>query len=234
METEKFLKEAYPDIINPKAGMALITEWEVENRSDQRRVAEASLQNMELSSPPEGLLSYYTYLGTDGHSILHYSHWRDEQDHLRFVEQGLPQRLEELFKQVEIRSRQLLGKYRLYRTVTGDSGSTPGCVVIIQEEFESPEITPEWIDTVIAALESEEQPPMGGLSAYFHISLDGKSMLNYAEWTSEQAHQDAMDRSENGTIGLSPLWEKVVTFPGRKNLNSIKRYKFYRAMKPTA
>lgn len=229
METAKILKNTYPAIINPQAGMALVTEWKVGDGKDLRKVADVSLDNIENAPWPDGLLSYYTYLGTDGESILHYSHWRDEQDHLNFLEQGLPQRLADLFKQVQIKERNMLGKFRLYRTIAGDSNDIPGCIVIIQEDFENPEITTKWIDTVIDALASEKQFPQGGLSAYFHISLDGMSMLNYAEWASEKAHQDAMDRSEHGTIGLSPLWEKVIDFPGRLHNSSIKRYRFYKS-----
>jgi hypothetical protein len=223
-------KNTYPSIINPEAGMVLVTEWKVGDKKDQRKVADASLDNIGNGFWPDGLLTYYTYLGTDGETILHYSHWRHERDHIRFMEQGLPKRLDDLLKEVQIKDRNMLGKFRIYRTMPGDSTVTPGCIVIIREEFESPELTSDWIDTVIDALASENQLPEGGLSAYFHISLDGKSMLNYAEWASEQAHQNAMDRSDRGTIGLSPLWDRVLDFPGRLHNSSVKRYKFYKGL----
>lgn len=230
MKAAKFFKHDRFSIINPNAGMILVAEWKVADSKAQRQVADASLDNMENDFWPDGLLSYYTYLGTDGESILHYSHWRNDQDHLNFLEQGVSKRLEALNRQVQIKERNMLGKFRLYRTLSADSNLPPGCVVIIREEFQSPEITPKWIDTVIDALTSEDQLPEGYLSAYFHISLDGKSMLNYAEWTSEQAHQDAIEKSDQGTIGKSPHWEKVINFPGRLNKSSLKRYRFYKSL----
>lgn len=227
-QSPKHIEISLPKIAHLKVGMSLITEWKVNEKDDQEQVADASLANMENNVWPDGLLSYYTYLGNDGYSILHYSHWQNEQKHLNFLERGLLQRLQEINKGDSIKEQNMLGKYRMYRSFAAESSLTPGCIVIIREEFDSPENTPKWIDTVIKALESEEQPPEGALSAHFHISLDGKTMLNYAEWTSEQAHEDAMKRSEHGTIGNSPLWKKVLEFPGRKNINSLKRFKFYR------
>lgn len=230
MKNKPIFKNSQHPRLKSDGEMALITEWQVEDSKNQRIIADASLENMENGYWPEGLLYYHTYLGTDGVSILHYSNWRHEQDHINFLEKGLPRRLDELFKQVQLKDREMLGKFRIYKTLTGDSKAVPGCIIIIQEDFESPEVTPQWIDTVVEALSSEEQLPEGYLSAYFHISLDGKSMLNYAEWTSEEAHQKAMDQSLKGTIGQAHLWDKVINFKGRLDNTSLKRYKFYKSL----
>jgi hypothetical protein len=71
-----------------------------------------------------------------------------------------------------------------------------------------------WVDAVFDALETDENPAPGGISAHFHVSVDGTRALNYAEWTSEAAHVAALENSGQGTVGLGEKWRRVKEFPG--------------------
>ena len=114
--------------------------------------------------------------------------------------------------------------YRRYRSGGRATAARPvGCVVLVSVEFDRPGIAEEWVDLVLTALAAEDEPHPGGISAHFHVSLDGTRVLNYAEWTSARAHQDALVRGD-GAVGRSRLWSKVRSFPGLEG-SDVRRYR---------
>lgn len=119
-----------------------------------------------------------------------------------------------------------LGRYRRYRSAVREGDTrVPGCIVIVDVEFEGPD--PErqraWVDAVFEALESEPTPHAGGISGHFHVSTDGTRVLNYAGWESAQAHIDAMAAPGDGIGSGSALWERVQTWPGLRS-STVSRY----------
>lgn len=119
-----------------------------------------------------------------------------------------------------------LGRYRRYRSARRDGDPrVPGCVVIVDIEFEGPD--PErqraWVDAVLAALEAEPEPHSGGISAHFHLSTDGTRVLNYAEWESARAHAEALAAPGDGVGSATELWHRVQNWPGLKG-STVSRY----------
>jgi Antibiotic biosynthesis monooxygenase len=108
--------------------------------------------------------------------------------------------------------RPLAEPYRLYRShVNADLQDTmPGsrCVVIVTIDFDGSDEQRlrGWINAVVDALEAEPNAIPGMICGHFHASLAGNRVLNYAEWTSEQAYgRDAHQVSVNGTaIPMQP------------------------------
>ncbi|TQM78033.1 antibiotic biosynthesis monooxygenase [Saccharothrix saharensis] len=114
--------------------------------------------------------------------------------------------------------------YRRYRSVGRASADRPvGCVVLVSVRFDRSGVAEEWVDLVLAALAAEDEPDPGGISAHFHVGVDGTRVLNYAEWTSARAHVDAMARGD-GAVGRSPLWRRVRSFPGLAS-SDVRRYR---------
>ncbi|MEU4443733.1 hypothetical protein AB0K14_20340 [Actinosynnema sp. NPDC050801] len=114
--------------------------------------------------------------------------------------------------------------YRRYRsTGLASPGRPVGCVVLVSVRFDRPGIAEEWVDLVFSALAAEREPHLGGISGHFHVSVDGTRVLNYAEWTSAQAHRDAMARG-NGSVGVSPAWRRVHSFAGFED-SDVRRYR---------
>ncbi|MFC7306621.1 antibiotic biosynthesis monooxygenase [Streptomyces monticola] len=222
-----------PDPRRSGVGVVLVSTWRVGTAERQKEVVEAIADAWESREwPHEGLLSYSVYTGTDGDTLLHYSQWRDLAAYEQFFaasDNGRSARNADIDAAVPGIRRMGLNKYELYRSGSLDrqrDARVPGCIVIVDVEFEGPDAARQrdWIDTVFEALGSEEHPHPGGISGHFHTSLDGTRVLNYAEWESEQAHIEALVAPGEGVGSGSELWRRVQQYPGLTSGGSVRRY----------
>jgi quinol monooxygenase YgiN len=181
---------------------------------------------------PHGLLSYNLFVGTDGDTVLHYSQWASDESYREFVRTDRAERVRAIDAAVPGIARHAVVSYRLYRSTAPDSTRrTPGCIVVVSVEFDGPDEQRQrrWVDAVFDALAAETEPHPGGIAAHFHLSTDGTRVLNYAEWTSEEAHRDAIEKSGQGAVGSGPKWRRVQRFPGMI-AGGYKRYHPYRSL----
>ncbi|ATY15775.1 hypothetical protein CU254_39345 [Amycolatopsis sp. AA4] len=197
-----------PDFARSDFAAALVAETTVE--------AAEILARLEKEPWPEGLISFHALASTEGEESLVYTQWTEnsaDPEFVRGISGGDP---------VE---------YRLYRSGNRDDATVPGCIVVVSVEFEGADAQRQrrWVDTVFDALSSEEKPAPGGISGHFHVSTDGTRVLNYAEWTDEQSHRDALARSGRGTVGESDEWRKVQEFPGVRG-SGVRRYRMVRSL----
>ncbi|GGO46158.1 hypothetical protein GCM10012287_15810 [Streptomyces daqingensis] len=99
-----------------------------------------------------------------------------------------------------------LGRFQRCRS-TGSAADarTPGCVAIVDVEFDGPDADRQraWSDTVFEAMEGDPAPHPGLIPAHFHVSADGTRVLDYAEWESAGAHADAVG-DEGDSSALPP------------------------------
>lgn len=199
---------ALPDLTRPDVGTVLVAESPAASDVD----SEVDTANVPW---PTGLLSVSTFASTDGERVLTYTQWAPGDTDPEFVA-GLTGA-----EPVE---------YTLYRQQVRENPPVPGCIVVIRAEFDGPDERRQrrFVDTVFEAMSSDPDPHPGGISGHFHLSTDGTRMLAYAEWTDEQAHRDAIARSEHGTVGSSPGWHRVVEFPGVKE-SGFRRYRLLRS-----
>jgi hypothetical protein len=149
---------------------------------------------------PDGLLDARWLEQVDGGGVVTYSQWSGA---------------------VEVDDAVAYRRYRSGREAADDR--TVGCVVLVSVEFDRPGVAEEWVDLVFTALAAEEDLHPGGIAAHFHVSLDGLRVLNYAEWTSARAHEDAMARG-NGSVGVSEPWRRVHSFTGLEH-SDVRRYR---------
>jgi Antibiotic biosynthesis monooxygenase len=192
-----------PDIDRPGVQVALVRQIPVDRPDLQRPIADATLAAWDASLWPEGVLSRTCYLSTDGQRVLTYEQRMD--DNTEMVDHGAI-------------------AYRLYRSGTRDDAAVPGCIVIVDVQTDGHDTARRWVDTVFEALAAETTLHSGGISGHFHISADGTRVMNYAEWTDEQSHIEAL--SGTGSIGRGPAWQRVQTMPGVINLG-VRRYTGY-------
>ncbi|SFO18134.1 antibiotic biosynthesis monooxygenase [Amycolatopsis rubida] len=199
---------ARPDFARTDVDAVLVAETSVE--------AADVLARLEKEPWPTGLISFNALAGNDGEGSLVYTQWAEET-----ADPGLVRRV----------SGSDPVEYRLYRSVNRDHSVVPGCVVVVSVEFDSADAQRQrrWVDTVFGAMASEDKPAPGGISGHFHVSTDGTRALNYAEWTDEQSHRDALARSGRGTVGVSDEWRKVQDFPGVRG-GGFRRYRMVRSL----
>lgn len=215
-----------PDITRSDVGTVLVSEWKVGSPERQRTLVEAFIAAWEGAPWPQGLLSTNLFLSTNGETVLNFAQWTDGEAYHEFVQTHLQSRVEQIDRAVPGIERSGPANYRVYRSGVRRDAPVPGCVVIVSVEFDGPNEWRQrlWVDTVFEALEAETEPHPGGISGHFHLSVDGARVLNYAEWTSEDAHREAIERSGQGSIGSGPKWGQVRSFPGIKS-SGFKRYR---------
>lgn len=210
---------ARPDLYRSGVGAVLASTWRVGTPDRQRAAVEAIRKTWESRDWPDlGLLSYSVYTGTDGDTLLHYSQWTSEEAYQEFVRTFRSDRNAEIDAAVPGIERVALHRYAPpYRSIaTEGDDRIPGCVVIVDVEFDGPDADRQraWVDGVIEAVETDPKLAPGGISGHFHLGVDGTRILNYAEWESEQAHIEALARPGEGVGSPSPQWAKVREYPG--------------------
>ncbi|MET9924716.1 MULTISPECIES: antibiotic biosynthesis monooxygenase [unclassified Streptomyces] len=208
-----------PDPGRADAGIVKASTWGVGTPERQRQVVDAIRKAWESRAwPHAGLLSYSVLVGEDGATLLHHSQWTGELAYQDFVRESRDARNDDIDAAVPGIERRDLHTYELYRSglrTQGDSRE-PGCVVIVDVEFAGPDPARQrdWVDTVFEALGADPHTPAGGIAAHFHVSTDGTRVLNYAEWESAEHHIAALAAPGDGVGSPSPLWERVLKYPG--------------------
>ncbi|GAA4535317.1 antibiotic biosynthesis monooxygenase [Amycolatopsis samaneae] len=207
--TKSLTNPARADVDAPTFGF-----WRVGTRERQHAAIEALADAWEARPwPASALRTYSVFAGSDGTTLLHYSQWADEDAHRVFTRTGRDPRNEEVFAAVPGIERLGSTSYRLHRSRVDDPATTAGCVVIVLRRFDKPDPdrARQLIDTLFSV--PAHTPTPGLLSAHFHVSTDGSRVLNYAEWTSENAHRAAVaDRPQE--IDDNAEWRKAHSWPG--------------------
>ncbi|KAF2780851.1 MULTISPECIES: antibiotic biosynthesis monooxygenase [Streptomyces] len=221
--------DAHPRFDRPDVLAPFFSTWRMGTPERQRQAVDAIARTWERRPwPAEDLRGYHVYTGHDGSTLLHHSQWASEQAYEAFVKTHRQERVDEIDTAVPGIERLALNRYRRYRSATRDDRAAavvPGCVVIVDVEFEGPDPDRQraWVDAVFEALESEPDPRPGGISAHFHLGTDGTRVLNYAEWESAEAHLDALAAPGDGVGSATPQWERVQNWPGLKS-STVSRY----------
>ncbi|GGW94232.1 antibiotic biosynthesis monooxygenase [Streptomyces chryseus] len=208
-----------PTMGRPDAGVVLVSTWRVGTPARQKAAVEAVAGAWRSRPWPDvGPLSYSVYTGEDGDTLLHYSQWRSMEDYREFSGTSRDGRNAEIDAAVPGIERVGLHAYELYRSTVlapGGPEREPGCVVIVDVEFDGPDPARQrdWVDTVFEALATDPGLHPGGIAGHFHVSTDGTRVLNYAQWESAEAHIEALGGT--GGVGApTPQWREVHGYPG--------------------
>ncbi|MFF0969614.1 antibiotic biosynthesis monooxygenase [Streptomyces sp. NPDC003703] len=221
----------HPDLTDPRVGSPLFSTWRVGTPQRQRATVEAIAGTWQRRPwPADGLISYHVYTGEDGTTLLHHSQWASEQEFEAFVRTRRQERVDEIDVAVPGIERVGLGRFRHHRSAArggpaGRDRRVPGCLVVVDVEFDGPDPDRQraWVDAVLEALESDPAPRPGGIAAHFHLSTDGRRVLNYAEWESAEAHRAALAAPGDGVGSATAQWKRVQTWPGVRS-STVSRY----------
>ncbi|PCC73613.1 Antibiotic biosynthesis monooxygenase [Nannocystis exedens] len=124
-----------------------------------------------------------------------------------------------------------------YRSFVREAAGEASCLVVVRQPLVRPDrsVQRDWVDTVLAALAGEPEPPPGLRAATFFLSEDGGCVLNLAEWTSAEAHRAALQPSgigQYGSLGDSPAWRAARAHPGIVAEHEVRRYRLVAAVEP--
>ncbi|MFD7061136.1 hypothetical protein [Streptomyces sp. NPDC059906] len=149
---------------------------------------------------PAGVLSVSCFLNTDQDTVLTYAQCA-EPDAYR------------------ARLRTLRGfaaaapvAYRPHRALVLNEG-VPKCVIVAMFDVDGPDRQGLIVDNITATVEEAAHRHQGMLSVNFFVSEDGTRVLNFAEWTSDEAHIAFLEGATHGatrrvsdvTPGVRPI-----------------------------
>ena len=207
------ISEEFPDPARSDAGFVVSGDWAAGGADRLVATADAVIAARRSITWPEGLLAYSLFIDANGDLLRDYAQWTEEAATRQ--------------PDMDAVRRDDIG-YHLYRGSRSAAGTPPGAMVAVRVDTDDDALARTWVDAVFDALEQDGDLPAGGLGAFFHVSTDGRHVLNYAEWVSADAHRQALAATGRG-ISSGPLWDKVQTMPGVRP-QSVTRYHLYRTL----
>ncbi|PXY27975.1 antibiotic biosynthesis monooxygenase [Prauserella muralis] len=201
-----------PDLRRDDARYVLVSTWRVGDPAAQRAAAEAALAEWRGSPWPPGLLAHSVLLGTEGHTLLHYSQWTAERAVEDFRRAGRAARNAGIDARMPGIERVEATGYRLYRSAVPAEDVQPGVVVLVTFDTTSAEVGEGFVDALLSLRSGPAlgAAPEGMRANHFHVAVDGSRVLNWAEFADEGAHQRVVDSSLRagdevpGLIGRTP------------------------------
>nr|WSU75183.1 antibiotic biosynthesis monooxygenase [Streptomyces anulatus] len=205
-----------PDLRRTDVASVFVGQRYARSREEALTVLEQTVVEWSGASWPAGILSFSCFLSAEEDTVLTYAQCADGDSYQPFVR--------------SLRGPAVAGavEYRPRRSVVvrGASG-VPGCVITATFDVDGAERQDRVVNSLVDVLDvpPAEQPP-GMLSANFHTSVDATRVLNYAEWTSVEAHLAFLDsmtrvktlRASGDVPGVRPI--------------GFKRFHLYRSIAP--
>lgn len=223
------MKNTHPDIIRPDSKIALVSKWKVKNPEHQKMAGDAAIDVWKNMPWPDGLISHTAFLGHDNVAVLQYSQWRGEKAVDAFRRNNLEDRADDAHQTVPGLERVEAVMYRHYRSMISEksAGSQPGCIILVSFEADGPEWQSQFVDTLIDTVESRENPHHpGSIASHFHFSMDGKRVMNYAEFRNKEAHEVVVETMLQSDDKVPKL---IRSMPGIKPLG-FERFSFHKSI----
>ena len=186
-----------------RAGVG-ITVRRVGSGEHARTVAGSATRELGRSPWPDGLLSWSVFTSTDVQSAMVYEQWRGDSSLDAAVDAALAgAAAAPHVPGIPGTERSTPVRHRLYRshadTAPGEP-AVPGCIAIPVFETAGPERQRHFVEELFALTEDSEHGPAGLISVHLHLTDDGTRVVNYAEWTGEQAPVEVVGAQEGDHI----------------------------------
>ncbi|WP_049574834.1 hypothetical protein [Streptomyces sp. SBT349] len=203
------------------------TLWQVPGRADQRAAADAAMARWRVGPWPEGCLSVTALLSTDGGLVLFSARWRD----LASADAPWEGALAEARAVAEVEPLETLKArpaeafaWREEERERPEEGPFPGCTVYIVIGTAGPAEQAQVAETIAGHVAGTPNP--AGIGGQLLFTLDGTRVINWAEWTSEEAHREA--------VGAPALGGARGIFDGMEGIEGLRmnRFQRYRALRP--
>lgn len=200
-----------PDVLRDDAGHVLMSEWDMGGPERQRTVIQEAFDAWQGHPLPRGFLSRVFLAGTDGRTVLNYAQWTNADEHRAFARDAANRELARRVRAVTGAEAGGPDVYRLYRSMEPapeSRGRTPGVVVRVAFDTDGDTTARKLVDTLVDHYGAVQPPGPdgGGLASHFHIRQDGLRVVNYSEWTSQEAHQrmfeEHIDVEDGGPMAI--------------------------------
>jgi hypothetical protein len=192
-----------PDIRRTDSTSVHVAQWYVPDREAGAEALDKAVEQWRGTAWPTGILSFNAYLSTEHDTVLTYVQTADPGAHRAFTA-GLE----------GLAGAQTV-EYTLTRAIVLNPGPlVPASFVVASFDVDGPGPQEDIVASVSGALEQAPGGQHPGLiSANFHLSTDGTRVLNYAEWTSDEAHISFLEgatraatlRATDVTPGVRPI-----------------------------
>jgi hypothetical protein len=185
-----------PDVTRSDVGIVLVNRWYVGTPDRQRASADALVAQWEDTPWPDGFISATCLVSTDGDTVLTYAQWTDDDAHreLTRTQRSAPAGGDTGDAGSLLEPAEPV-RYRLYRSVVSHGPpQTIGCIVIPTFDVDGPQRQRHIVHVVAGSTDTTAEPVAGLIGAHLHVSTDGTRVLNYAEWTDEDAHRRMVER----------------------------------------
>ncbi|GAA1224352.1 hypothetical protein GCM10009676_02330 [Prauserella halophila] len=222
------LTGSLPPVSRGDADVVLVGTWRVADADSQRAAARAVLDDRHDRPWPTGLLAHSVLLGTDGHTLVHYAQWTDEDALDEFRRTGRTAHHEAVAARVPGIERRDEGAYRLYREAVPERPLEPGAVVLVSFRTDSAATGEQFVDELIRRHPvTTGEPVADGMAGnHFHLALDGSRTLNWAEFATVEAHERVVAERLNADDEVPQLVERT---PGLEPLG-FQRFVPYRTV----
>ena len=180
------------------ASLVVTTRWRVAGLDRQRTAADTAMARWKALPWPPGCRSVTALLSTDGALVLFSTRWASADAYDRHAATGHGDDV--------LRDVGALVEVELLETITSrqhvgspedpeGEGPFPGCIVLVTIGTDGPDRQRQVAETIAAHV---ADPHPGGIGGRLLFSTDGTVVLNYAEWTSEEAHRGAVEAPATG------------------------------------
>ncbi len=175
-----------PRMDRPDAECVLVSRRFVGDRDRQKIAVESVMAQWSALDPPAGFRSLSCFESVDGEHVMTVSQWADDASADAFLRARPPLPVPGLETEADA-GRLRPQVFHRYRSNTSGGAGDAVCVVTPVFDVDGPERQRRAVD---ALLDGPLGEPFPGLKAmHFHLSNDGVHVLNYAEWTSLDAHR---------------------------------------------
>ncbi|MEV2256259.1 hypothetical protein AB0I94_37885 [Streptomyces sp. NPDC050147] len=203
-KTSRTAVGGHPDIRRPDSALVRIHEWAAEGKQEQSAKAAELFETWDGEPWPDALLSRSLFVDAGHGALLGYEQWADAD--------AVPD-------DAEARTF-----YRRLSVITDGEKRVPGVIAFAEIDVDGTETAQVMLDTVTQALAADPEPHHPwGISANFHVSTDGRRVVNLSEWTSQEHHQEGF---ADTTRSSRPAWLRLRSLPGVRPIG-VRRFRLH-------
>jgi C-6 monooxygenase len=92
-----------------------------------------------------------------------------------------------------------------------------GFVAVVTIELSRPDAVEPLLELLVREVDDWVKHQAGFVSANYHVSLDTTRVLNYAQWTSEEAYKESFSKQRHSVT----LREAITAIPGVDSLGMV-------------